>query len=213
MTTESEHGTVSDGTDQQVHALRPARKAYGKALLYSAPFPLGITVRNVLDGNGSWAVHVVSIGGSLLVIGVLLVLWFRVARVWTGDNALHKRNLFGRTRVVPHRDIASVLLVPRYKRLNAPVTTLVSFLDTDGRALLRLDGIHWGAQPLRSFAHATDAPVTELDGETKPKQLRTSHPRAIHWAERRPGIVWGATGGFCVLVIGFAVLARVNGWA
>jgi hypothetical protein len=50
------------------------------------------------------------------------------------------------------------------------------------------------------------APVTELDGEVKPKQLREDHPYAINWAERHAVALYWMTGIVVVAVVGIAVV-------
>ncbi|MGY2129236.1 hypothetical protein [Blastococcus sp. SYSU DS0617] len=207
MTTEDVAGREAD-----IPLLRPSGRAYLWAVLVNAPFSIGITARNVSEGRTSWVVHVVSIGGTLAVAGVLLLLFFRLAHVRTADGALLKRNLLGVVRRVPHDAIASVLVVPCYRRLRAPDTTLLSFLDADGRALLRLDGLHWDSAQLRSLAYATGTPVTELDGIVTRARLRASHPYAINWAERHTVALYWVTGIASVAIVGAAIVATSLGW-
>jgi hypothetical protein len=206
--------TVDDapGQEADVRLLRPSGRAYLAALLVTAPPALGITLRNVLADRTSWLVHAVSLGGTLAVTGVLVLLFFRVASVRTEDGAVLKRNLFGAVRRIPHDAVASVLLVPCYRRLRAPDTTLLAFLDADGRALLRLDGLHWDSAQLRALARVSGAPVTEPDGVVTRAELRASHPSAVNWAERHAVALYWASGVLVVVVLGVAIVAASQGW-
>jgi hypothetical protein len=206
--------TVEDGTGRtaDVDVLRPSGRAYRAALLVTAPAALGITLRNVLEDRTSWVVHAVSLGGTLAVAGVLVLLFFRVAHVRSEEGAVAKRSLFGTVRRIPHDAVASVLLVPCYRRLRAPDTTLVAFLDAEGRALLRLDGLHWDSAQLRALAGVTGAPVTEEDGVVTAARLRASHPYAVNWAERHAVALYWASGIFFVATLAVAMVAASQGW-
>ena len=207
MTAEGGTGRAAD-----VGVLRPSGRAYLAALLVTAPAGLGITLRNVLADRTSWVVHAVSLGGTLAVAGVLVLLFFRVASVRTEEGAVVKRTLFGAVRRIPHDAVASVLLVPCYRRLRAPDTTLLVFLDADDRALLRLDGLHWDSAQLRALARVSGAPVTEEDGVVTAARLRASHPYAVNWAERHTVALYWATGLLLVATLVVAMVAAAQGW-
>ena len=206
--------TVEEGTGRgsDVRLLRPSGRAYLTALLLNVPLSLGIVLRNVSRGGTSWVVHAVSLGGSLAVSGVLVALFFRVASVRSADGALVKRNLFGAVRRIPHDAVASVLLVPCYRRLRAPDTTLLALLDAEGRALLRLDGLHWDPAELRALAPVSGAPVTEVEGVVTRAALVASHPYAVNRVERHAVALYWATGVLSVLVVGVAIVAAAQGW-
>ncbi len=192
--------------------LRPSAKAYRRAWAVSAPAPLVITLGNMASDDLSWPVDLAIAGATFLVMDLGVLLLLRVSRVQRGEDALVKRSMVGSSRVIPYADVATVLLVPCYRRFNAPTTTLLAFLARDGRALLRLDGVHWDSAALRRLAPVTGAPVMETDGERTPGELRRSWPGALNLGERRFGLLWKATGVFVVLVVGFAVVARSAGW-
>lgn len=206
--------TVEDGIGRagDVGVLRPSGRAYRAALLVTAPAGLGITVRNVLEDRSSWVVHTVTLGGTLVVAGVLVQLFFRVASVCTEEGAVVKRSMFGTVRWIPHDAVASVLLVPCYRRLRAPDTTLLALLDAEGRALLRLDGLYWDSARLRALARVGGAPVTEEDGVVTAAQLRASHPYAVNWAERHAVALYWAAGVFLTATLVVAVVASAQGW-
>ena len=173
--------TVEDGTGRaaDVGVLRPSGRAYLAALAVTAPPALGITLRNLSGDGTSWVVHAVSLGGTLAVAGVLVLLF---------------------------------LLVPCYRRLRAPDTTLLAFLDTEGRALLRLDGLHWDSAQLRALARVSGAPVTEPEGVMTRARLRASHPYAVNWAERHAVALYWASGVFFVATLVVAMVAASQGW-
>lgn len=190
----------------QLQTLRLSRKAYGALLLTAVGVGAYVMFRMQREHDRPWQSD---LPWGLVVAGalaVLVTLYYRNVRVWSDGRAVHRRNLFGRVRTVPHADVALVVLAPRLRLgVRFRLRGLVAFLDHNGDALLRLTGRQWTTDQLSAFAGVTGAPVDRRDDVVRARDLRADRPNALPFAERRPGVLWAVIGG-CYLAMFVALL-------
>ena len=177
------------GTDTGHVLIRPSLRTYGRTLrapwMLLAPAALALNVGLALR-DGDDASVLLGVGAAVLALVLLLACWLLVARVWTTDSAVHRRDLLGRTRVVPRDAVASVLWLPGFHASGHPPTGLLVLLDAGRRPLLRLDGVWWGADRLAALAPAVGAPVTEVGDALTPADLAWRTMYELPWRHRRP---------------------------
>lgn len=208
--------TAGGGTDTEPVRLRPSLRTYGRTLrtpwMLLAPLVLALNVGLALR-RGDDASVLLGAGGALLVLALLLVAWLLVARIWTTDAAVHRRDLLGRTRVVPRSSIASVLWLPGFGQSGGVPTGLLVLLDAGRRPLLRLDGVWWGADRLDRLAGAVGAPVTRIDDALTPADLAWRNMYELAWRHRHPALfALAVTGGTLAVVAVALLIASALDW-
>jgi hypothetical protein len=155
-----------------------------------------------------------AVGGALLLGAVLwLIAWRLRACVWTTDDAVHRRGLVGRTRVVPREAVASVLWLPGFIARGGGATGLLVLLDAERLPLLRLDGEWWGADRLDRLAGAVGAPVTKVGDSLTPADLAWRNLYELPWRHQHPTLFGLAvTGGVLAITTLGLLVAHAAGW-
>ncbi|PWW24824.1 hypothetical protein JD79_04015 [Geodermatophilus normandii] len=189
--------------------LRPSGRSYGAYALPLVPLAAVLLVVRLTGDGLSLGGSVAVAAGVVAVAGVVALLYFRGTSLVLTPGALVYRSPLARDRVVAPGDVSGGVLVPRYRVLNGPESVLFALLGHDGRALVRIQGVHWDAGQVTRFARATGVPLTEVPQPVDRRDLRPWCPGALPVAERRPVAFFLTVLGGTLLVVAVLVVVLV----
>jgi hypothetical protein len=192
--------------------LRPSGRSYGAYVLPLAPLAAVLLVVRLAADGLSLGVSI-AIAGAVVVVALLVaLLYFRGTSLLLTPGALVYRSPLARDRVVAPAQVAGAVLAPRYRMLNGPESVLFALLGHDGRALVRIQGVHWDAGQVAWFASATGVRLTEVAQSVDRRDLRTWCPGALPISERRPvAFFCGVLGGTLLFVAVLVVVLVTTG--
>ena len=158
--------------------------------------------------NGSWPVAVVGEIVSLALCGLGYAL-HRSTYIGITHTTIEERGFFGARSSVAKAEVASVVLANTYTNASPESVPQLVITDSNGDRLLRMRGVYWTADAMRSVIASIDVPAVSHRESMSMREFFTRYPSAAYWFENRPVLLTVATIGI-LAAVGAVVLLLVT---
>jgi hypothetical protein len=158
--------------------------------------------------NGSWPVAVVGEAISLLICALGYAL-HRATYIGITDSTIEERGFLGLRTSVPKADVANIVFAHTYTNASPEAVPQLVITDAHGNRLLRMRGVFWTLESMRSVIASMDVPATSHHEAMSVREFFTRYPGAAYWFENRPVLVTIATIGI-LAAVGAVVLLLVH---
>ena len=158
--------------------------------------------------NGSWPVAVVGEAVSLAICALGYAL-HRSTFIGITHTTIEERGFFGLRSRVHKTDVANVVFANTYTNASPESVPQLVITDAKGGRLLRMRGIFWTVDAMRSVVASIDVPAVSHRESMSTREFFTRYPTAAYWFENRPVVATLATIGI-LAAVGAAVLLLVN---
>jgi hypothetical protein len=163
-------------------------------------------------GNGSWPI---ALAGFVLSAGLCLIGYslYRSTFIGVTTTTIEERGFWGGTTSARRADVASIVLAKTYTAAAPDPVPQLIVRSTEGSRMLRMRGIYWTLDDMRSVVVALDAsPSLPIETMTT-EEFFTRYPGSAYWFERRPLFrVLVAIAGFAVGAAAILGIMRLLGF-
>ncbi|MCU1421226.1 MAG: hypothetical protein JWN36_877 [Microbacteriaceae bacterium] len=202
--------TQDVATRQYLIRLSP-RAVLIRNIIMSVMF-VSITVFGVLFflglRNGSWPIAIIGLAASLVVCALGYAL-HRSTFIGITHTTIEERGFFGRRNSVPKKDVAKIVFAHTYTNASPESVPQLVVTDAKGHRLLRMRGVFWTLESMRSVIASIDVPATSHRESMSMREFFTRYPSAAYWFENRPALLTVATIGI-LCAVGAVVLLLVH---
>ena len=195
-----------------MQTIRPSKTAYRRAIGANAVIILPLVVFQFVNvsRNSDPLMILWILLGTLLVVAVCIVLYFRNVRIDFGEGKVTSTNLFGSTREWKAAEIGKVVLVQQYWATMQPVVPNAFVLDTQSKRIVRAQGSTWTAEQMQELIAGLGKEPIVIAEPIKPKDLHARFPGIVPIWEVRP---WLFAFGLAIALIAIVVFALLAvGW-
>ena len=163
-------------------------------------------------GNGSWPI---ALAGLVLSVGLCLIGFslYRSTFIGVATTTIEERGFWGGKSSSPRAEIASIVLAKIYTAAAPDPLPQLIVRTAEGSRMLRMRGIYWTLDDMRSVVVALDAspslPIETMTAE----EFFTRYPGSAYWFEERPLFrVLVVIAGFVVGAAAILGIMRVLGF-
>lgn len=197
---------ASDRNDGNVW-LRPRRSLLwsGILVLVIVPLPIVATVLTLGSSSGSWRISVIT---ECVVLVLFLIGFFLLQNTYVMISATHltERGFFARAITTPISEVQSMVIAHTFRTSSSETLPQLIVRNGRGERILRMRGVFWTEESMRTVATAIGAPLEEPMKPLTSHQFFKQYPGTAYWFEDRRG----PTTGLFVLV-GLACVGVVLG--
>ena len=171
--------------------VRPSRAGF-RSIIASG---MGLSIAGLVSGlfRGHGGIELLAPPIATIIAATLIALAFRAnARVELAGDTITVRSLIGTRRTIPVDDVA-IAVDARRVDAGAGVSGRLALLNSEGFALLRLNGSYWTSGGLRDLSRAFGERRDVLREPIRAREFIELHPHALSFRTRHPFLSSGLT--------------------